>query len=198
MYNMLQGVGYVRVIAGTLRGRRIEMADNLAIRPTSDKARGAVFSSLGELIPESCFLDVFAGTGAMGIEAVSRGARTVVAVERSPRAAALIVRNRDSLGIDPLVLRVRIGTYTKVLPELLGQEFDVVFADPPYGDLAGAHVLELIDRYDLLAARGALIIEHFAKESLPAEIGKLRLLKVKNYGQTVMSHYMRAGGSKRA
>ncbi len=187
----------MRIIAGTFKGRHIVMDDKLAIRPTSDKARGAVFSSLAELIPDACFLDVFAGTGAMGIEAVSRGARLVVAVEKSPRAAALIIRNRDSLNIDPLVLRVRVGSYEQVLPELGEQKFDVIFADPPYGDLVGTQVLALIDRCGLLAVRGVLVVEHFAKESLPTETGGLGLLKIKSYGQTVMSHYVRVGGNKR-
>ena len=165
------------------------MEDKLAIRPTSDKARGAVFSSLGDLVPDARFLDVFAGTGAMGIEAVSRGAKLVVAVEQSPRAAALIVRNRDSLGIAPDRLVVRVGSYDRVLPELSRQQFDVIFADPPYTDLLGAGVLALVDGYDLLAAGGVLVIEHFAKESLPKEVGGLTLHRLKNYGQTVMSHY---------
>ncbi len=167
------------------------MDDRLDIRPTSDKARGAVFSSLGELIPDARFLDIFAGTGAMGIEALSRGARLVVAVEQSPRAALLIVRNCERLSIAPELLKVRVGSYDKVLPELTGQEFDVVFADPPYSCSAGAHVLALVDRCNLLSARGVLVIEHFAKESFPAEVGSLTLLKAKQYGQTFMSYYVR-------
>lgn len=187
----------IRIIAGMYRGRRIVMEDKLAIRPTSDKARGAVFSSLGELVPDARFLDVFAGTGAMGIEAISRGAKLVVAVEQSPRAAALIARNRDSLGIARETLSVCVGSYDKVLPRLFGQQFDIIFADPPYGDLLGAQVLALVDGNRLLAPGGVLIIEHFAKESLPTDAGGLTLHKEKDYGQTVMSHYLWAGGNRR-
>ena len=75
------------------------MDDSLPIRPTSDKARGAVFSSIASLIPEASVLDIFAGTGAVGIEALSRGAKLVTAIEQSPKVAALIARNRDSLEI---------------------------------------------------------------------------------------------------
>lgn len=187
----------MRVIAGLFRGRRIAMDDKLAIRPTSDKARGALFSSLGDLVPEARFLDVFAGTGAVGIEAISRGAKLVVAVEQSPRAAALIVRNRASLNISPDRLVIRVGSFDRMLPALAGQQFDIVFADPPYGDSLGTEVLALIDSYALLAAGGVLVIEHFAKELLPREAGGLILNKTKRYGQTVMSQYAWAGGNRR-
>lgn len=171
------------------------MDSRLPIRPTSDKARGAVFSSLASLIPDAKFLDVFAGTGAVGIEAVSRGARLVIAVEQSPRAAALIAKNRESLGIHPELLQIRVGSYARLLPELTGENFDVIFADPPYGDKLGAIVLELVDRCALLAPLGVLIVEHFAKESLPVQVGKLVREKTRNYGQTEMSFFVKAGGS---
>lgn len=166
------------------------MDDRLPIRPTSDKARGAVFSSIAPLICNARFLDIFAGTGAMGIEALSRGASSVVAVELSPKVARLIRRNCESIGVPLELLSVRVGAFNKVLPTLLGCTFDVIFADPPYDQHFGGAVLELVDTYGLLAAGGVLIIEHFAKEKLPAVSGSLRLFKTKNYGQTEMSFYI--------
>jgi len=169
------------------------MDDKLPIRPTSDKARGAVFSSIAELIPDALVLDVFAGTGAIGIEALSRGARRVVAVEASSKVAELISRNREALGISRESLSVMVGSFERELAKLKGTEFDVIFADPPYGKGYAQQVINLVGEYGLLQPSGILIIEHFAKELVAETVGSLRRIKTKNYGQTEMSYYHRMG-----
>ncbi|MBS3872574.1 MAG: 16S rRNA (guanine(966)-N(2))-methyltransferase RsmD [Firmicutes bacterium] len=180
----------MRVIAGTLGGRAIGMKDSLPIRPTSDKARGAVFSSLAPRIAGAKFLDIFAGTGAMGIEAISRGAHRVTAVELSPQVARLIKENLLSLGITSDEFEVKVGSFQAVLPILAAETYDLIFADPPYGQGYPAEVLRLIAHHDLLKTEGLLVIEHFSKESVPQRQGKLRLFKIKTYGQTQMSFFM--------
>lgn len=181
----------MRIISGTYGGRRVATDDKLPIRPTSDKARGAVFSSIAPLISNARFLDIFAGTGAVGIEALSRGASSVVAVELSPKVARLIHRNCETIGVPRELLSVRVGAFDKVLPTLEGSTFDIIFADPPYDKNYGAAVLELVDAHNLLSFGGVLIIEHFAKETMPERSGRLGLQKVRNYGQTTMSFYIR-------
>lgn len=180
----------MRVIAGTLGGRAISMNDNLPVRPTSDKARGAVFSSLAPLIAGSNFLDIFAGTGAIGIEAISRGAHHVTAIELSPQVAMLIRDNLVALGIRNDVFEVRVGSFRDVLPRLTAKAYDLIFADPPYGQGYPDEVLRLVLQHDLLKSAGIMVIEHFAKESVPLAHGKLRLFKTKNYGQTKMSFFV--------
>ena len=181
----------MRIISGIYGGRQILMDDSLPVRPTSDKARGAVFSSIATLIPDSSVLDVFAGTGAVGIEALSRGAKIVTAIEQSPKVAALIARNRDNLGIQCDQLAVVVGNFERELPKLAGLTYDVIFADPPYSKGYAQMVLDLVAKYELLHPAGAMIIEHFAKEEIADNAGDIRIAKVKNYGQTTMSYYLR-------
>ena len=181
----------MRIISGIYGSRQILMDDSLPIRPTSDKARGAVFSSIASLIPEASVLDIFAGTGAVGIEALSRGAKLVTAIEQSPKVAALIARNRDSLGIKLDQLVVVVGSFEQELPRLAGATYDVVFADPPYSKGYSQAVLELVAQYRLLSPRGVMIIEHFYKEEVSEKVGDIRRSRVKNYGQTMMSYYLR-------
>ncbi|KAF0197970.1 MAG: putative methyltransferase [Bacillota bacterium] len=181
----------MRIISGIYGGRQILMDDNLPIRPTSDKARGAVFSSIAMLIPESSILDIFAGTGAVGIEALSRGAKLVTAIEQSPKVAALIARNRDGLGIQRDQLAVIVGSFERELPRLAGSTYDVIFADPPYSRGYAQLALELVAKYGLLHPTGAMIIEHFSKEEVTDRAGDIRRAKVRYYGQTMMSYYLR-------
>ncbi|MDP3487792.1 MAG: 16S rRNA (guanine(966)-N(2))-methyltransferase RsmD [Bacillota bacterium] len=181
----------MRIISGIYGGRKILMDDSLPIRPTSDKARGAVFSSIATLIPDSAILDIFAGTGAVGIEALSRGAKIVTAIEKSPQVAALIARNRDNLGIQSDQLAVIVGSFERELPRLEGSNYDVIFADPPYSKGYAQMVLELVAQHGLLHPTGVMIIEHFSKEEIAERAGDLRRAKIKNYGQTTMSYYLR-------
>jgi len=180
----------MRIIAGSLSGRAIKMNDKLPVRPTSDKARGAVFSSLAPLIAGANFLDIFAGTGAMGIEAISRGAHHVLAIELSPQVAKLIRDNLGALGIAQEVYEVRVGSFRAVLPSLVANAYDLIFADPPYGQGYPAEVLRLVAEHDLLKPAGIMVIEHFVKESVPLAHGHIRLLKTRSYGQTKMSFFV--------
>lgn len=181
----------MRIISGIYGGRQILMDGSLPIRPTSDKARGAVFSSIAALVPESSVLDIFAGTGAVGIEALSRGAKAVTAIEQSPKVAGLITRNRGNLGIMPDQLSVIIGSFERELPKLAGMSYDIIFADPPYSKGYAQLVVELVARNELLHPKGVMIVEHFAREEAAEKMGDIRRVRVKTYGQTLMSYYLR-------
>jgi len=165
------------------------MNKGFAIRPTSDKSRGAVFSSLGSLVSGAKFLDICAGTGAMGLEALSRGAVKAVAIEKSREAAQLIVHNMRQLGVLEQELQLIIGEFASVLPRLAPEKFEIIFADPPYGKGHPREILFLVEQYGLLNLGGILVIEHFAKELLPNELGRLYQIKAKHYGQTTMSYF---------
>jgi 16S rRNA (guanine966-N2)-methyltransferase len=128
----------VRVIAGTLGGRRLKAPAGRATRPTSDRVREALFSMLGE-IGGARVLDLFAGSGALGIEALSRGAESAVFVERDARAAAVLRANLDALAIGPERAELRRGEALSALRTAAERQelYDLVLIDPPYADAAG-------------------------------------------------------------
>jgi 16S rRNA (guanine(966)-N(2))-methyltransferase RsmD len=179
----------MRIISGIFGGRKIAMDDRCPVRPTSDKARGALFSSVASMIPGCSFLDICAGTGAMGIEALSRGAAHVTAIEQSQRVIELLSQNTAAMGIGIADFEVLCGDFRTVLPVLAGRTFDVIFADPPYEQGLAQSAVELVALHDLLADDGVLVVEHFFKEDMPLTSAGLEQYKVRKYGQTTMTFY---------
>jgi 16S rRNA (guanine(966)-N(2))-methyltransferase RsmD len=185
----------MRVIAGTYRSRVLKSLKGLELRPTSDKLRETLFNVLGPSVAGSRFIDLFAGTGAIGIEALSRGAAEVVFVENHPTATALIRKNLESLDI-------RSGANVLAVDALRGLEklasrqksdsvgYDFVFLDPPYA--AGkdyARVLEFLGSANLLAPGGIVVAEHRRSFDLPEEAGALRRYRVLKQGDAALSFY---------
>lgn len=188
----------LRIIAGRFKNRWIEVPKDQAVRPTGDRVREAIFSMLG---PDACaqlvVLDAFAGTGAMGLEALSRGAARAVFVERDPSVVAVIDRNIAALGLGP---------ETAVLPgdafeqgtrlSLLGP-FDLVFLDPPYGilraDLGGFldGVEKLLVGNELLAPDATVVVEHATEVGLPDSLANTARARVRDYGSTTVSLFKR-------
>lgn len=185
----------MRVIAGTHRGRRLRGPQGTALRPTSDRVREALFSILGNRLPDSRFLDLYAGTGAVGIEAVSRGARHVTCVESNAEALRLLQQNVSDCGMTAQ-MTTRAQTVTQFLkrPERWDGPYDLVFADPPY---AAAYELEPLfkemDAVRLFASDSWLIIEHAKKTLLPAQLGRCPFLRRYEYGDTVLSIFSGPG-----
>jgi 16S rRNA (guanine966-N2)-methyltransferase len=167
----------VRVVAGEFKGRRLEAPRGMRTRPTADRVREALFSMLGD-VSGARVLDLFAGSGALGIEALSRGAASAVFVERDPRAAAAIERNLSSLGLDERVLR---QDALRFLARAEGGTFDLVFCDPPY-DSASRLAGPLAERLPALTAEGARIVIESDKRR-PLEL-PLPLVKERTYGDT--------------
>ncbi len=185
----------MRVIAGTYRSRILKSLKGLALRPTSDRLRETLFNVLGPGIAGSRFIDLFAGTGAIGIEALSRGAAEVVFVENHPPAVALIRRNLASLNI-------RSGATVLAADALRGLEkiasrekrgavgYDFIFLDPPYAAAKDyARVLEFLGSANLLASGGIVVAEHRRSFDLPEEIGALRCYRVLRQGDAALSFY---------
>jgi 16S rRNA (guanine966-N2)-methyltransferase len=150
----------MRIVAGKWGGRRLQTPSGQATRPTADRVREALFSALGERFAGRGFVDLFAGTGAVGLEAASRGASKVLLVEKDRRAAAVCQANIDALGAAPEVA-------LRIAPAGRGDYFEaaVVFADPPY-DLELGEVLDLIFSLPL-AADGVRVLECRATAVLP-------------------------------
>jgi 16S rRNA (guanine966-N2)-methyltransferase len=176
----------VRVIAGTFGGRRLHAPRGRATRPTSERVREALFSALGELRREDV-LDLFAGTGALAIEALSRGAATAVLVERDPRALVALRANLAELGIPPEQAQVRREDALRALRTARerSETYDLVFVDPPYRD-AGALGRELAVALPLLLAPRARVVVESDRRSVPLDLG-LAVELQRRYGDTVVT-----------
>ncbi|MGH7570530.1 MAG: 16S rRNA (guanine(966)-N(2))-methyltransferase RsmD [Gemmatimonadota bacterium] len=156
----------MRVVGGRLGGRGLHSARAGGLRPTSDRVREAIFNILGDTVEDAVVLDLYAGTGAMAIEAVSRGARAAVCVERAAGALAALRRNVGELGLEDeiLVRRAAALDFCRGIPED-GARFDVVFCDPPYRDDL-APILEMIVSANWWER--VWVLEHASRRSLPA------------------------------
>ena len=189
----------MRVIAGTYRSRILKSLKGLALRPTSDRLRETLFNVLGSGVSGSRFIDLFAGTGAIGIEALSRGAAEVVFIENHPPAVNLIRRNLAALDISShfTVLSADALRGLELLQSRQKKEkpaYDYVFLDPPYAAAEDyARVLEFLGSADLLAISGIGIAEHRRKFDLPEKAGALRRVRVLRQGDAALSFYRRGG-----
>jgi 16S rRNA (guanine(966)-N(2))-methyltransferase RsmD len=189
----------MRVIAGTYRGRRLHGPQGSLIRPTSDRVREALFSILGNRLPGGRVLDLYAGTGAIGIEAISRGAAHVTCVESDTEALKLLRQNMLDCGIAHDIT-VYAHTVKQFLnrPEQWEGPYDIVFADPPY---ASVHELELLLTQTvterLFAADSWLIVEHAKKSVLPVSMGSTAYVRRYRYGDTALSLFSASGVAPR-
>ncbi|MFO7915215.1 MAG: 16S rRNA (guanine(966)-N(2))-methyltransferase RsmD [Candidatus Krumholzibacteriales bacterium] len=179
----------MRVIGGRFHGFRLKGIRGDDFRPTTQMVKGAILDSLYGDVQDEVFLDLFAGSGGMGIEALSRGAAKAVFVEKNRRAAAVIRENAVKCNIDPesyAIVKKDVLDYLKE-EAAGGSEFNVIFADPPYsGDMA-ERVMEFVCGLDYRICR-ILIIEA-GKELEPAPQYADKLKRVKNYGQTHVSYF---------
>lgn len=184
----------VRIIAGTLRSRSLQAPAGLATRPTSDRLRETLFNVLAPRIRGAAFLDLYAGSGAVGMEALSRGAERVTFVERAPAALAVLRGNLAKLGLTAgfRIQTSSVGAFLRRLPAGQAAGFDVVFLDPPY-DAAQEYeaTLNLLGAAPAgLLAPGALVIaEHRRKERLEDAYGSLERTRLLEQGDASLSFY---------
>ncbi|HYL10071.1 MAG TPA: 16S rRNA (guanine(966)-N(2))-methyltransferase RsmD [Candidatus Acidoferrales bacterium] len=185
----------MRIVAGKYRSRILKSLRNLPLRPTSDKLRETLFNILGSAIEGSVFVDVYAGTGAVGIEALSRGAAEVVFVEKHEGAANLIRRNLESLGIHDSASILAVDAL-RGLEMLAHRRFgkplltDFVFLDPPYAFAQDYdRVLEFLDGSPLLAPAGLVIVEHRKGVELPGRLAQLECFRVVEQGDAALTFY---------
>ena len=182
----------MRVIGGIYRGRRLQTLRGLAVRPTSDRLRETLFDVLASEIDGARFLDICAGSGAAGIEALSRGAASCTFIEISRRACAVIEENLETLKIDTgaHILNRDAVKAVKWLAEQ-GRTFDIAFFDPPYSSGLYSEVMETIASSRLLAPEGILVVEHRAKTPPAAEYGELRNYRYIKQGESGLAFYAR-------
>ena len=185
----------MRVIAGIYRSRVLKSLKGIALRPTSDRLRETLFNVLALNIAGSRFIDLFAGTGAIGIEALSRGAAEVVFIENHAPAAALIRRNLESLDIHSGATVMALDALRGLeklapRPERKSAGYNFIFLDPPYAAAKDySRVLEFLGSANLLARGGIVIAEHRRGFDLPEEAGALRRYRVLKQGDAALSFY---------
>ena len=194
----------MRVIAGTYRSRKLRTLHGMALRPTSDRLRETLFNVIGPEIQDSVFLDLFAGSGAVGIEALSRGAHRAIFSEKDRAAAAQLRANLESLGV-PVIgpkngsekafggaaeIFVRDASAVIALLAERGAKVDFVFADPPYADSAAYQdVMELLGESPLMPPGSRLILEHERRRELPPIVEQLERVRIIEQGSTSLSFY---------
>lgn len=176
-----------KVLTGSFKGRPLFTPPQA--RPTKAMVREALMNRLRFVIPETRFLDLFAGSGAMGIEALSNDALFTVFVENHPESIEAIEKNRHSFEIEDQTDLLQKDVLD-ALEDLKEKEpFDFIFADPPYQENWAPQILEKIAQLSLLKKEGSLFIEESTRADLPESVGPLSLVKKKIYGETQLLEY---------
>ena len=187
----------MRIVAGTLRSRQLKSLKGLALRPTSDRLRETLFNILGARVEGSRFLDLFAGSGAIGIEAISRGAVSAVFVENHSAAVRLIRANLASLRIESgaRVIAAEVAAAIRTLEKLPDPAFDFIFLDPPYAEEKQYEgTLRALEK-SLLAGESTIVIaEHRKTFELPASLGALERVRRLHQGDAALSFYRKRLG----
>ncbi len=187
----------MRIIGGSARGRRLfgpqGGSRSLAIRPTSDRAREAVFNKLASAAHGTQVLDLFAGTGAMGLEALSRGADAVIFIDNTAGAIQLIKKNIELCSFQEKAVCRKMdltGSLSFIEKLQSGRPFDLVFLDPPYNQNLTVSTLEKLSRLNVLAAGAKVVAEVRSKERLPEAIARLTLDDQRSYGEAGFWFYL--------
>lgn len=180
------------MIGGTHRGRRLRTVGGLAVRPTSDRLRETLFNIIAPRIHSTRFLDICAGSGAVGIEALSRGALAVTFIERSRHACGVIEANLTALGIarEATTINRDAALALKHL-EQDSKQFDVAFFDPPYASEIYGQVMSQLGAVNLLSAGALVIVEHRAKTPPEPEYGTLQIFRDVKHGESALAFYER-------
>lgn len=178
------------MISGTARGHNLKTVKGNSTRPTSDKVKGALFNILANLIPGSTVLDLFAGTGSLGIEALSRGADFAIFVDKSSESVRIIKENLTHTKLSDKAL-VLSGDSFSVLKKLSNEsrKFDIVFLDPPYRKNLVVESLNYLSNSDIMNNNAIVAAEHDVNDAVLDELGRFKLVKSRKYGDTVLSFY---------
>ncbi len=174
----------MRITTGKYRNRKLHMPRG--IRPTQDKVRKAIFDILGD-IEGLTFLEIYAGSGAVGFEALSRGVKELTLVESNPNSMDVIKKNIELLKATACILYyLDAENAVKVIAASKGS-FDIIFFDPPYRRDMAKKILQTLEGYDILAPNGLIVVQHSKVELLPKDSKKFALIKEAKYGDTWLS-----------
>lgn len=186
-------VQQMRIISGTSRGRKLVTPRNLSLRPTSDRVKESIFNSLQQNVEGSVVLDLFAGTGNLGIEALSRGAKRAVFVEKGRHAVQLIQKNLAHLRLEARseIIAKDVSRAIGIL-KLRGECFDLILMDPPYQKGLIQETLMKLTSHPIDGSNSILVIEHNRREPLPSHWLGWNLIRQRRIGDTVLSFLTRS------
>ena len=175
--------GFMRIIAGELRGRQLKAVEGMQTRPTSDKVKGAIFNVLGDKVLDARVLDLFAGTGSLAIEALSRGSREAVLVEKSLEAYKVIGDNLQKTGVSHKAKCLLMDAF-KYIDSYPTEVFNLIFLDPPYHKELVSKVILNLKEHSFLAPFGVIVAETAKDEELNSDIYPFEIRKISKYGDT--------------
>jgi 16S rRNA (guanine966-N2)-methyltransferase len=178
----------LRIIGGTLKGRKLATIRGKIIRPTADRLREAIFNILADRVENSVVLDLFAGTGALGIEAFSRGAQSVVFVDNSKSAIAVLKKNISTCALHKNATIIKWDILKNLnCIKSINPAFDLVFLDPPYNKDCLKPVLNNLHRNEALEKGACLVVEHSDAEPVPPQMPVFNITDERRYGRTLVS-----------
>lgn len=177
----------MRVIAGKMKGRRLARPGGNDVRPTADKVKEAIFSMISDYLEDAVVVDLFAGSGSLGIEALSRGAKFCYFCDNSADSIKLIKENIKICGAEGQSKAV-FDDFKKALSKV-GEKADIIFLDPPYEAGLLEPCVKAIQRLDVLGENGVIVCEHGAKDGLPDDTSGFSKIKEKKYGTVFVSLY---------
>lgn len=180
----------LRVIGGAARGVPLKAPDERTTRPTMDRIKESVFNILMPYITDTAILDIFAGSGSLGIEALSRGAKSAVFVDNGRKCRDIIMDNlkKTRFTQQATVLAMDVEKALRYLSKNQ-EKFDIIFMDPPYNMNFVVRTIQNIDDFDIMSEEGILACEHHMNENPPEKVGNLVKTRVKSYGETLYSFY---------
>ena len=182
----------LRVIGGTARGVPLKSPDPKNTRPTMDRTKESLFNILMPYISDARVLDLFSGSGSLGIESLSRGAKEAVFVDNSKNCRNIIIENLKKTRLEDrsTVIAMDVTKAIKLLSSR-NAKFDIIFMDPPYNMNFIAKTIQNIVEFDIIAEEGILACEHHVDEQAPERMGNLLKVRTKEYGETIYSFYVR-------
>ena len=184
------------MIAGTAKGHKLKTIKGMTTRPTSDRVKESIFNIIAGEIEDSTVLDVFAGTGSLGIEALSRGANHAVFFDKSPECCGII---KENLAHTKLADKAEVYStdYIAGIGRLYrdGRKFDLIILDPPYNKNFIQETLKTLTNNDIMKNDGLIVIEHSTSDSLPKSIGRLEIINTRSYGDTSLTVFINKDGS---
>lgn len=179
----------MRVIAGAFKGRNLKSPPSMQVRPTSDRLRETLFNVIASRVPDSRFLDLCAGSGAVGIEALSRGAAHATFVDRSRRSCQLIESNLELCRVPEEQRDIYCSEVAEFLKQNPSNPWDLIFLDPPYKENY-LRILEILGSAKLLNDGGLLVVEHHHKTELPETMGSLTRTRILKQGDSSLTFYL--------
>ncbi|MCX7780769.1 MAG: 16S rRNA (guanine(966)-N(2))-methyltransferase RsmD [Negativicutes bacterium] len=178
----------MRIITGTAKGRKLKAPKGLMVRPTADRVKESVFNIIADRIYGAEVLDLFAGTGNLGLEALSRGAASAVFVDNAPASLAVLKSNAEHTRLAERSHYIRADALKAVdILHSQGRLFDLIFCDPPYNKGHVVALLQQIEARLIVKPTGLLIIEHSRHEPVTSSLVKLQVVRTEQYGETVVS-----------